>query len=128
MESIVISVEKEIPKQRIADLLITAFEGGINYWCEIHGYLPPDFLDFQWDPDQLYKYVDYPLNDGGFVELFDSQEQKTHGLNITMIRSGLEVMSKKYTKHFNDFMTENEDATTGDVFIQCCVFGEVIYG
>ena len=31
-------------------------------------------------------------------------------------------------RHFKDFLYENEDAMTGDCFLQCCVFNEVIYG
>lgn len=36
--------------------------------------------------------------------------------------------------HFDDFssfaeiLDDNADANTGDVFLQCCLFGDVIYG
>jgi len=38
------------------------------------------------------------------------------------------VMAKKEPRHFADFLKEDYDETTGDVFLQCCLFGEVIYG
>lgn len=41
---------------------------------------------------------------------------------------GLAVMKQNYPRHFNDALTENDDAITADVFLQCCVLKEVIYG
>jgi len=37
-------------------------------------------------------------------------------------------MAEKYPRHFANFAQEAEDAETGDVFIQCCVLGEIVYG
>jgi hypothetical protein len=37
-------------------------------------------------------------------------------------------MAADYPRHFADLVNENDDADTGDAFVQCCVFGEVIYG
>jgi hypothetical protein len=31
-------------------------------------------------------------------------------------------------RHFADVLNENDDAGTGDVFLQCCLFGEIIFG
>jgi hypothetical protein len=44
------------------------------------------------------------------------------------IESGLQVMADKYPKHFADFMSEEDDCVTADVFLQCCLFGDIIYG
>lgn len=41
---------------------------------------------------------------------------------------GLSLMSRDYPNHFADFMAENEDAETADVFVQCCIFGNIVYG
>lgn len=37
-------------------------------------------------------------------------------------------MPVKYPRHWADVLAENDDATTGDVFLQCCLFGECIFG
>jgi hypothetical protein len=37
-------------------------------------------------------------------------------------------MVEKYPRHYADFKDGDEDASTGDVFLQCCIFGEVVYG
>lgn len=49
-------------------------------------------------------------------------------LDLAAIRRGLAIMAKLEPKHFADFLNEQYDATTADVFVQCCVFGEVVYG
>jgi hypothetical protein len=49
-------------------------------------------------------------------------------LDLGTIRNGLQVMADKYPNHWHDFINDNEDATTGDVFLQCCLYGEVIFG
>lgn len=49
-------------------------------------------------------------------------------VNDERLRRGLEVMAKIAPHHFGDFLAGHEDATTGDVFLQCCTFGEVKYG
>lgn len=37
-------------------------------------------------------------------------------------------MAEKSPRHFADLLSEDDDATTHDVFIQHVLFGEVIYG
>jgi hypothetical protein len=37
-------------------------------------------------------------------------------------------MSEKFPEHWADFINENDDAITGDIFVQCCVFGDTVYG
>jgi hypothetical protein len=41
---------------------------------------------------------------------------------------GMDVMQEKYPQHWADIINESDDANTADVFLQCVVFGEVIYG
>jgi hypothetical protein len=44
------------------------------------------------------------------------------------VTKGLEIMATKYARHFADLVSENDDADTHDVFLQCALFGEVVYG
>ena len=37
-------------------------------------------------------------------------------------------MAEKYPRHFTDMIQEQDDATTADVFFQCVVLQDVIYG
>lgn len=49
-------------------------------------------------------------------------------LNREKLLKGVEVMQKKYPRHFADWLSQNDDATTADVYLQCCLFGEAIFG
>ena len=44
------------------------------------------------------------------------------------VLTGLTIMAEKYPKHWADFLEEDGDNDTADVFIQCCVLGDVVYG
>jgi hypothetical protein len=124
-----------ITDQRISDLLCTAFEGGSNYWYVIEKFNKPEGapeLQPREGNDVVYKHLDYPLTEGYSLTIADKNDKTTTFKNATLNREslaeGLQVMSDKYPKHFADFVAENDDADTGDVFLQCCCFGEVIFG
>ena len=44
------------------------------------------------------------------------------------LHSGLRAMATKFPFNFANFIGENDDAETADVFIQCCLFGGLRYG
>lgn len=47
----------------------------------------------------------------------------------TQLYDGLVIMAKKYPEHFaNVILDDHQDAETADFFIQCCLFGEIVYG
>lgn len=131
----------EIPENRIRDLLCCGIEGGIGYWAKLvryeygPGYSEKDFKEGgkmtdpndYWHPSELIPFAD----DCSVVfqeENDDPKEVKEWKLNRLAISVGLTIMMNKYPKHAIDFLQENEDAETGDVFIQCCLLGEVVYG
>ena len=134
----------EINKGRIADLLCSGFESGINYWgCgnNIQGMgSNSDAPTIIWQELDgwndapvkeclVYPHCHYPLFDGGKYRVMDLEDnKKLYILDLPKIKSGLKIMAEKYPRHFGNWLSEDDDATTGDVFIQCCLFGEVKYG
>ena len=132
---------------RIRDLLCSAFEGGSNYWYMIARYeLAPGLLfwDFcekgkmqdpkmYWHPAQLV-----PTTEGCALAITVKDENlnpddahlapKEYRLDLDALARGAKVMQEKHPQHFLDVLNENDDATTGDVFLQCCLFGELLYG
>jgi len=119
-----LQVTMTISQERLEDLLCTAFEGGVNYWAGTR---------IKGRPAQDCRYVHQIPARGGTLELFDDlgegwPEQHDPFLNRGALQRGLKVMSEKYPRHFADFLQEQEDATTADVFVQCAVFGEIVFG
>lgn len=138
-------VKKEISENRIHDLLTCAIEGGTGYWCQIQNgdgdIKYPEGLS--WDDFKIggslnssdncvspygliamTEGMELPLADAEYPD--DPDEQWT--LNREKIQRGLDLMAEKYPKHFADFMSENEDDITADVFFQLAVLGEIVYG
>ena len=136
------TVTLTIPTKQIRGLLCSAFEGGANYWfgnleplATPEGTTAEDFHDggrMQTEGDYWHWSQLLPTSGGSikFVDTIDShlsEDEKACVLDGDKITHGLKVMADKYPKHFADFLAENDDATTGDVFLQCCTFGEVRY-
>ena len=128
----------DIKKSRIADLLCCAFEGGSNYWYTIDfdkstrpskicfdAFEEGDLLN-----KEVFRHLHWPISEGGRLCILDreGEDKNEYFLDLPAIDKGLEILATKYPKHFADFMNENDDADTGDVFLQCCLFGEAIYG
>lgn len=61
-------------------------------------------------------------------ETDDGSETKDYILNLDTIKKGVQVMADTCKPHFHDWMNENDDVCTASVFIQCCLFGEVVFG
>ena len=150
-------VEIEMPEERIQDLLCNALEGGSNYWYFIEKYHYPNKCPVcgrvthcpicsSGKNGKAHKLVDtipqtkeslgiefthleLPFK-GGFIEFSDLEDEEAEHKNLTLeaIQRGVKIMAEKYPRHFGDWIGENDDATTGDVFLQCCLFGETIYG
>lgn len=132
--SVNVTMEMSFTNDRIKDLICSGMEGGIAYWARISEYVdPPEAPDlnklFTRSGSKLYKHNQYPLIPDAAVILEDAETgEGPWRFDLDAVKKGLQVMSQKYPKHFADFMEENEDADTGDAFIQCCLFGETVYG
>lgn len=128
-------IKTTVSLKRISDLLCSALEGGSNYWYEIVEQIKPPKLEFRSNPDLgdgNFPHIDYPLNKGGALIIRSLEEPRKHAkrLDLASIERGLTLWanSTDYAHHWGDFLKENDDAITGDVFLQFCLFGEVLYG
>jgi hypothetical protein len=137
-----VTTTQEVSTERIADLLTCALEGGSNYWYMITDRGAPTEIVFRTaisDEDKasaeiVYPHIDYPVNPGGFLMIGATDDEgdvdmtEVKRLDLDSLAKGLQVMATKYPRHYADFQAENDDAETGDVFLQCCLFGEIVYG
>jgi hypothetical protein len=130
-------VDFDVPDDMVRSMLCNAFEGGSS-WVQVREYrLRPGITmaDVReggslqdpknyWHPCQLV-----PLLEGCAIVAADTyQDQPPVILDREAMHRGLRIMAEKYPRHFLDMVCENDDAATGDVFLQCCMFGEVVYG
>jgi hypothetical protein len=141
-KDIKISVRQYVPIKRVYDMLVDALEGGSNYWYmiqkEIEPPLPYNFTDSIWNEDRkrdcnFIHTCEIPFNVGGALLIDDERADeptlaKPVHLNLRRIKRGLAIMAKNHTSHYANWLNEEDDADTADVFLQCCIFGDVIYG
>lgn len=120
-----IELEIIVTDQDIDDIVCTAFEGGINYWCDEAEVLG----------DYLGNYASDQISRGGRVKLYDYEGEEEHILTKEKFLDGI----KRYVKNIPDknaFDVKNGmlkidtccvDAAIADEIIQYALFKEVIY-
>jgi hypothetical protein len=118
-----------ITHEDVFSLLVSALEGGSNYW-----YADVEPLKRTSKAreacDRLYNNLiehGFSIVDG---DPDDTGRKKTYKVKPEAFQNALEAMAggNPHPRHFQALLTGNADAETGDVFLQLCVFGEVIYG
>lgn len=105
----------------VANLLCSALEGGSNYWYMIENHNRKELgLDY------VHEVVLHPEGEIIFSERENPEAR--HTLNLEKVQKGLHEFRVNHPVHYLHWVREQDDASTGDVFLQVCLFGEVIYG
>lgn len=111
----------QVTDQQLKDCLVTAVEGGIDYWSYVKAY----------DPDKVRVTI---------TEIEASRPEPADPLEMTLshqdLLRGLEILARQRPEgefpggpgHLRDFLTDTGDATTADVIVQLTMFGELVYG
>jgi hypothetical protein len=108
----------------LRDLLITAYEGGIDYWADT------DAPDKQGEDDRRTpseRWADAILA-GGTVSVRELDDTDVMPFGLFNLRPGIAKTAIEYPDHFQDFVKDNVDATTADVIVQMSLLGHVVYG
>jgi len=127
----------------LRDLLVTALEGGSNYWYMLEdkvlppgvtledvrsgGRLNPDKKDY-WNSAYIIPFLVGVALIIGEIEPDAFPKGKKFRLDLTSMRKGFRLMRQKYPKMFYEVLNESYDANHADVWLQLCLFGEVIFG
>ena len=127
----------------VENMLVAAFEGGCNYWLDQvqtifpSGHSYEDYKhggkyhqsDIATEPCyNAWKYEGGKLNLRLQPECLGDHEKIWFVFDYETAIKGFELMREKTPRHWNDMMAQNDDAITADVWLQLCLFGEVVYG
>lgn len=148
-----VHVPMSVSNERMESLLISAFEGGINYWVSEEQFPGNDtHIDFiekvlQAKDDSYYCLIvlDEPLtpkiirsHENCFklklqISADDTSvpsDKNIHKVKLcrSVILSGLKRLAEKRPDRMQRVLEEQDDAEDADVFFQYCVFGDTIYG
>ncbi len=127
-----VSIEQvhEFTIEDINDLVTTALEGGINYWCrraviklnlagEYNGITEEDMPNVQFASDAI--------GYGGTLILHDSIDNVKWELTNEKMLKGIKMYCEEYNESLSELM-DNHDACTADSIIQYALFDEIVYG
>lgn len=129
----------EIPLDDLRSLLVTNLEQGYSWFKATdlivpEGHtkdeyrMPDELVNGTWAPCYTLPFVE----GGGIVIMVDETDDgsysKKYSLMLHNVNQGLQIMANKYPTHFADLLNDNQDLNTADVWLQCCLFGELIYG
>jgi hypothetical protein len=118
-------VKIKITDQHLVSLFSDA-DGGSAYWAELS-------VKFSEDSDTKglsfeERLVDHVMNKHSSFIITDVEENEEYIINKRDIERALQIMSDDYPEHFSNLIKEEDDADTGDVFLQILCFDEVVYG
>ena len=128
-----ITIKREMDYDSFEDMIVTALEGGSNYWYS---------LDLNNSIGFIKKYADdrrpmtiriadalYNNEDSSVVVLDTEDEEETLGtLTYQSVRKTLENFPKDHQWALDNVLNGDCDANDADVVFQVLVMGEVVYG
>lgn len=124
-----------VSQEDIDDIMCSALEGGITYWCEC--------LRIKNKIDGA-RFANEQISRGGILELkvvepFDDEETEWYLLDEKKFIKGLlEFLKRPYYEEYEEYLYEKAnkiyvdpcyiDAESADAIIQYGLFGEIVYG
>ena len=125
-----INVEVTITAEMIEEIIVGALEGGSNYWYLLGDEIPPK--DGKGTPlsericNEVLNSPEYKL------PIYDFDEPLAEEVIGYLTQEGMlnafRIVSEKYPWHYTNMVSECADAETYDVFFQCAVLGDIVYG
>jgi hypothetical protein len=124
MKTFDIKIEKtiQVTEENINDIIVTAFEGGINYWCDKASPLiiPDDASD-----DVLTSDI---VSIGGTVQLFVAEPyHDVFCLNLSKMLNGISLYCQDNGIYDSEVLMQALDADVADSIIQYAIFEDLIF-
>ena len=126
-EKLKVEMEVTITQEDVDDIMATALEGGITYWCceaEVVG-------------EYLGKYASDQISRGGILKLYDNEEDEVYELTLEKFKKGVTMYLSDPHAPCNIIDIDKGDYTldcgmvdgdVADMIVQYALFGEVMFG
>lgn len=129
-----INIEKEISRETLENIFVTALEGGSNYWYAISSETKRairEVVSREEDPYLSTALITAVLDRDLAVDIHDAEDNETilGTLTLDNIKERLQALADSDDAvHLMDELMETGDAITSDVCFQYMVMGEIIFG
>lgn len=131
MNEIKITTTHTFSKEDIADLIVTALEGGINYWCRKAkiklNAVTGDFFGVKPEDQDKVIYASDAISYGGTLILFDAESTDKWELTLENVLKGIEKHCTTRNITPSGLM-DNYDADDADAIVQYAIFNELTFG
>jgi hypothetical protein len=122
----------EFSAEDITDLIVTALEGGINYWCGkaeiVINAIPKTFAGVSAEDQSKVKYASDVIALGGKLKLTDVEdEDESWELDLPKMLKGISMHCDANNIAPSDLM-DNYDAGDADCIVQYALFNEIVFG
>ena len=116
------TVSFEITSQDIDDIMSSALDGGIAYWCG-----RAEVVE-----EYLGEYASDQISRGGSLLLYDIEDGNSFELTLEKFLNGLQLWVeniRSFSLAFDGRLDMNEiDADVADAIVQYALFNEIVYG
>lgn len=119
-------LQRELNRQDIIDLFVTALEGGSNYWYKMDVPQKARVASGEFLSEKIGNFI----LGGGKVYFYDAENPKEllGFVNMDKVLDAISSVKKGYPHIWERILLGNADASDSDVFLQLCVMGEVVFG
>ena len=127
---VTIKTSHEFSIQDLTDIMVTALEGGINYWCSRATIkLNPDgtYWNIAESDQACIKYASDAVPYDGRLILFDAESEEEWELTLKKVMSGIQKYCEETNTNPAELM-DDYDADTADQIIQYALFNEIVFG
>jgi hypothetical protein len=125
-------ITQEIEYQTFEDVLVTALEGGSNYWYLLKDSIPKlsgrpglalseRIAQCVWNGNAE---IEYKLN----IYDLEDEEELLGTLSNESAHTGFQLMAEEYPEAFARILNEQYDADDADIWFQLTIMGEVVFG
>lgn len=132
----------KITDEQRENLLVSALEGGSNYWYCLRTDAEKEITKFVPEFPTLRKETPYvelmwkAIQAGAVIPVRDVENPKDvlGHISLASIAEGEQFMADNHSRHFTAIIDENDDAETGDVWFQLATLRnkdgkpEIVYG
>lgn len=123
--SVHIEMDVSLTQQDIDDIMVTALEGGINYWCG-SAKVVEEKRRSEWGHEQIAR--------GGALILHDAESSDKWELNLEKFLTGVKLWLQNNEDRYGAVASDGTldpgevDAEMADLIVQYALFGKPVFG
>jgi hypothetical protein len=116
-----------LSNQQITDIIITALEGGSNYWYSLE--MNSNNAAKSKDQSRAEFICEQVLKHNATFQIFDIDDDEHLGeLSKESIKKGIKLVKANYPEYIVDVKEGDFDAEIADIFFQYFILGEIVFG